>query len=316
MPELKNILSDSIAKFRKAAGMTQEELGRQVGVSTQAVSKWECGGMPDPSLLPPLSEALHVSIDALFGRGNEGAADTARLVADEIRSTPQAQRFQRIYALCWAMMQANIGSSGAFGRSVENIVQGLKPVDRVTGERPETHIVVHKGAAGVEEASIASDYQYYLLMPEPQAGFSSVLRDEKSYLTLFTLLSRPNRLRMLAFLERSAYASFTVDFAAKELSIPLEEAEEALEDLCRHNFLYRIMVGTGQGEQRAYRLRTGLNLMPFFLFAGQIMGDIKESLLLFDMRTGPMLLAPLGEGNPDAAWDLQADTLFNIQIKG
>lgn len=316
MAEPKSILSESIAKYRKAAGMTQEELGRQVGVSTQAVSKWECGGMPDAGLLPALAEALHVSIDALFGRGGKDAADIVRLVADDILRTPQEQRFRRIYTLCWTMMQANIGSSGAFGRSVENMVQGLKPVDRLTGEQSETHVVVHKSDTGVEEASIAADYQYYLLMPEPQGGFASALRDEKSYLTLFALLSRPSRLRMLAFLERSAYASFTAEFAAKELSIPLEEAEEALEDLCHHNFLYHIAVGTGQGEQRTYRLRTGLNLTPFFLFAGQIMGDSKESVLLFDMRTGPMLLAPLGEGNPDAAWDLQADTFFDIQIKG
>lgn len=315
MPELKHMLSDSIAKYRKAAGMTQEELGRQVGVSTQAVSKWECGGMPDPSLLPALSEVLHVSIDALFGRGAEETADTARLVADEIRRTPQAQRFQRIYALCWAMMQANVGSSHPYGTSIQDIIQGLKPVDRPQNlDLPNSHVAIHKDETGLEEVSIASDDPYYLLMPEPKNGFSSILRDEKSYLILFTLLARPNRLRVLAFLEQSAYAAFTAEFAAKELDIALEEAEEALEDLRRHSFLHLVPVGTGQGEQRIYRLRDGLNLIPFFLFSGQIMRNPKEPRLLFQMRSEPMLRGPLGAGNPRAAWDFETEGWFDPQI--
>ncbi len=41
-----------IAALRKERGLTQEQLGRQVGVSAQAVSKWENGGAPDVELLP------------------------------------------------------------------------------------------------------------------------------------------------------------------------------------------------------------------------------------------------------------------------
>ena len=36
-------LNDRIAAVRKAAGLTQEQLGELVGVSRQAVSKWEAG---------------------------------------------------------------------------------------------------------------------------------------------------------------------------------------------------------------------------------------------------------------------------------
>ena len=37
-------LKDRIAAVRKAAGLTQEQLGELVGVTRQAVSKWESGG--------------------------------------------------------------------------------------------------------------------------------------------------------------------------------------------------------------------------------------------------------------------------------
>lgn len=36
-------LNERIASVRKAAGLTQEQLGELVGVSRQAVSKWESG---------------------------------------------------------------------------------------------------------------------------------------------------------------------------------------------------------------------------------------------------------------------------------
>ncbi len=44
-------LSERIAALRKEHGLTQEQLGNMVGVSAQAVSKWEKGGTPDVELL-------------------------------------------------------------------------------------------------------------------------------------------------------------------------------------------------------------------------------------------------------------------------
>ena len=64
-----------IAEKRKLAGLTQEALAKKLGISPQAVSKWENGiGYPDVTLFPPLSEALGVPIDTLFGSG-KGSAD-------------------------------------------------------------------------------------------------------------------------------------------------------------------------------------------------------------------------------------------------
>ena len=75
-----NTLGDNIARFRKAAGLTQEELGTTVGVSAQAVSRWECGGAPDVALLPAVADALGVTIDALFGREGGEKVDMVEAV--------------------------------------------------------------------------------------------------------------------------------------------------------------------------------------------------------------------------------------------
>lgn len=61
-------LGNNIKYARKKLGLTQEELAEQIGVTPQAVSKWEKGtGMPDISMIVPLAQTLSVSTDTLFG---------------------------------------------------------------------------------------------------------------------------------------------------------------------------------------------------------------------------------------------------------
>ena len=69
-------LKDRIAAVRRAAGLTQEQLGELVGVTRQAVSKWESGQtVPDALTVAKLCEALHVSADyVLLGREPEAQA--------------------------------------------------------------------------------------------------------------------------------------------------------------------------------------------------------------------------------------------------
>jgi len=60
-------LSEKIYYCRKKAGLSQEALAEQIGVSRQAVSKWETGeAVPEVSKLPLLAQALHVSVDWLL----------------------------------------------------------------------------------------------------------------------------------------------------------------------------------------------------------------------------------------------------------
>lgn len=61
------ILADKIANLRKKAGWSQEELAHQLGVSRQAVSKWESGGsIPDLDKILRLSQLFDVTTDYLL----------------------------------------------------------------------------------------------------------------------------------------------------------------------------------------------------------------------------------------------------------
>ncbi|GIP36918.1 hypothetical protein J31TS4_01980 [Paenibacillus sp. J31TS4] len=61
-------LKEQILRSRKQKGLTQERLAERLGVTYQAVSKWENGqSMPDVTLLPLLADTLGMTMDELFG---------------------------------------------------------------------------------------------------------------------------------------------------------------------------------------------------------------------------------------------------------
>ena len=64
-------IGECIKKYRKKRGLTQGEVGELLGVSAQAISKWERElGYPDIFLLADISNLIGVSIDELLGKVN------------------------------------------------------------------------------------------------------------------------------------------------------------------------------------------------------------------------------------------------------
>lgn len=81
---MENTLGTRIALLRKGRKMTQEELAETLGVSSQAVSKWENDlSCPDIQLLPKLAAVLGTSVDSLLTGGN----DEVKLLASNQRKS-------------------------------------------------------------------------------------------------------------------------------------------------------------------------------------------------------------------------------------
>ena len=63
----KIIVSQKIKEFRRENGLTQEDFGKRLGVSGQAISKWEreeC--YPDITFLPSLADTLGCTVNDFF----------------------------------------------------------------------------------------------------------------------------------------------------------------------------------------------------------------------------------------------------------
>ena len=76
---------DMLVKARKEKGYNQEELAERIGVSRQAVSKWETGdAQPALAQLIALADALDISLDVLCGR-----AESTTATASTPTTTPE-----------------------------------------------------------------------------------------------------------------------------------------------------------------------------------------------------------------------------------
>lgn len=61
-------IGKNIKDLRKRDNRTQEDLAKALGVTCQAISRWEAGGgYPDMEFIPAIANYFHVSIDELFG---------------------------------------------------------------------------------------------------------------------------------------------------------------------------------------------------------------------------------------------------------
>jgi len=75
-------IGESIRELRRIHGRTQEALAGALGVTAQAVSRWEAGATyPDMELIPSIANFFEVSIDSLFGYSGERESRISAILA-------------------------------------------------------------------------------------------------------------------------------------------------------------------------------------------------------------------------------------------
>lgn len=77
-------VGNQIAILRKAKGMTQNDLGERLGVTFQAVSKWERGEtLPDTAILVDLANALGTTTDFILNGGEKAMAYNGKITVSD-----------------------------------------------------------------------------------------------------------------------------------------------------------------------------------------------------------------------------------------
>ena len=100
-------IGEKIKVLRKAKNISQETLANILGVTFQAVSKWETGATaPDIALIPPMASFFDVSIDELFDSTNHRVPTVEELKKDAERLLKSAIRFHKANPRCRFYMTA------------------------------------------------------------------------------------------------------------------------------------------------------------------------------------------------------------------
>ncbi|WP_310604554.1 helix-turn-helix domain-containing protein [Anaerosporobacter sp.] len=277
---MKSVLGSRIHALRKEKGVTQEEVGKTIGVTAQAVSNWECGGTPDAELLPAIADYFGVSIDNLFGKTQEVQEDLGKSIIWELHHTEQEKRFEKAFYYCWCIQQ------GVFDMNPQVMIDTLQmKAIPISYEQKFTSLLsIEKGLSLMR---LNENAHYFFLMPEPKDSKQKTLHKPEEYEALFSMLGKPNRMKTLMFLYGRKQLALSNNILAKHLSLLPNEAKEILEELSKHGFLHSYNTETEQGEQRFYNcceyFGEMLSLVPFLYFASNL---IDKPLLGFNNWDG------------------------------
>ena len=260
------IIGKNIAEFRKGKALTQEQLGDAVGVTGQAVSKWEKGGMPDAYLLPDIAKTLGVSVDRLFELEHNKHTPTLdellELVGsygfDRLRANDGESLFRAIFEMIYRLNYSAFNCDNC--ESVWDIIDGHEGVFMTS------QFILNEGMTYI---SLVKDMPY-ICVTKDEPGLIGKLLGEKNYCELFGLLSDPDGLKAAIFTQ-SEYskdgAKYTADRLAEKMEIQPEKFRELLPQLVRFRFLAEEQIVVDESEFKTYFVRQNNEFRPLLMTA-------------------------------------------------
>ena len=257
------MIGKQIASLRKEKGIKQEELAKYVGVSTQAVSKWENGGVPDTELLPKIADFFSVSVDSLFGRNITDYSDLRSALIKKICDTPRDERFKLVFNYCWDMERALMPS----GHTIED--SSIEDYEKEISTDAQHYSSIMQND-GFTRMGIANRSQYFLIVPEPKrtdkAYFNGI-----DYPAFFKDISDDDFWNACVYLnKRDCQKAFTTALFINKLGINAEKTEEILSKLKKYKMVYSTQIEMDDEIQTVYHFSPTPSFIALLIFAREI----------------------------------------------
>ena len=222
-------LSQNIKRLRLEKEMTQEQLASLLGVSAQAVSKWETSETyPDGALLVPIANTLDVSLDVLFDNKAYSMKDLSTRIRNVISDTPTEKQFHLIRDICWQI------EKGLFNCRME-IKDSYSP-DEINTQTRSSYILNDYGFTHVSNGRAP----FFSVFSEYGNSFSDVIGDAEEIRKIFAALASPETMRALLFIfQKEANYVFEAEVLSKFCEIPLGCIDDVIKDLVTLRIVYK-----------------------------------------------------------------------------
>ena len=256
-------IGKNIARLRKEKNITQEELGKVVGLSGQAVSKWESGGSPDIEMLAAIADYFGVSIDSLFGRKINDYTDLESAIADSLKEiSDEAERFKKAFDYCSTIQQ---GCNGDLKININGDERDKK-----------LNLCFIYSRNGITHTSVSSKLSYFFMLPEISQGIRDMFKFKEEHITLFKILSEPDVLKSISYLLSVKTSSFTTKLFEKNLKFSPEKSQEIINKLKSLGMIETVTTELDGEVKQSNKFIYSHSFIPFILFANDLAEAVKK----------------------------------------
>lgn len=261
-------VGENIARYRRSKGWTQEQLGEMVGVSGQAVSKWEKGGVPDTALIPKLATVLGITTDTLFGIQKKISDYTEDEILDQLfRFTLHNSFYRRkhfdyfhfLFETVWALQSAYFGNEKR--PSLEEIIE------KEAGNPQITSQIINN--SGTTYLTLIKNFPLFCAVMDTPEISTKLLREER-FQEFFSLLASADGLKAVIFTQSTTETSqYTAESMAKQLGISLKRFYEIEPLLVKYGLLNADTLTIDDQSIKVYHKWSNPEIRPILMLVYQ-----------------------------------------------
>ena len=253
-------LSANIKRLRLEKDMTQEQLATKLGVSAQAVSKWETSETyPDGALLIPLANELEVSLDELFGNDSVTMADISSKIVKLIHNTEAKERFNVARDIGWQIER------GLFNCRME--IEKKYDPNEIKNQKNASYILDDNGFTIVSNGK----EPFFSIFPQPAEGYGNFLNDKDDLQKIFAALSHTDTMNALIYLyHKNENYVFESDVLAKDCDIPSNRIEDVLNELFFLKLVWKQNITINGKARTLYSSKPSHKIIALFIMAKEI----------------------------------------------